>query len=140
MGYNSGKGFDICVHYHSTPLARSSLKLGSCILLLNQMAEGVVLGIPGSDYAIFYGVMACGVQGVDQSLSTRVSNDVPDAHVVLVAVMMVFTSLFMKLFDFRYRGDNVIGSMCCSDMNLAGASDEKVGPLLVNMHLGVHIC
>ena len=43
-----------------------------------------------------------GLIGVDQRLSSRVSDGVPDAFVVLIAVLMVFTCLSMKLLDLAY--------------------------------------
>ena len=50
-----------CMLCHGTPFTGSSWRLGSCILLLAQLAEGIVLDMPGYGYVVFHGVMACGV-------------------------------------------------------------------------------
>ena len=63
-----------------------------------------------------------------------------DACVVLRVVLTVFTSLSVKPFDLGYRGDNVICSICCSDMNLARSSDEKWVCWELRCTSGVHIC
>ena len=46
----------------------------------------------------------------------------------------------MNLFDFGYREDEVIWSMCCEDKTSANVSDEKGGPLYADPYWNINSC